>query len=238
MDKLLVANWKMQRTHNEAIKWFKKELPGVLDTLSETDHELVICPSFTELPYATKAYPDRPWGAQDCGSFPKGAFTGEISPRSLEDLGIAFCIVGHSERRMYNGETDEDVAQKVAMILKHRMHPIVCVGETAEQRLHRDDILEQQLEQLPELCCRPSDALFIAYEPVWAIGTGITPTPDELEDALKTIKLLTNSTPTYILYGGSVDNKNVKDYSDLVDGFLIGSASLDSELLKKIILSC
>ena len=238
MNKLLIANWKMQLSHNESIAWINDELPGVLDTIKDTDNELIICPSFTVLPYAHEVYPTGAWGAQDCGPTLKGPYTGDVSVLSLKDLGVSYTLVGHSERREHHGETDKLVADKTALLLKHGIHPIVCIGETQEQSAQRAEVLERQLEQIIPLYTRPDDVLIVAYEPVWAIGTGKTPTAYDLQEAVESIYELCGDLGPYILYGGSVNGDNVKNLSPLVDGFLIGSASLNSELLKKIILSC
>lgn len=238
MDKLLIANWKMQLTHNEACTWLETELSSVRETLAYTEHELVICPSFTVLPYATFLYEGLPWGAQDCGLEPRGAYTGDVSALSLGELGISYTLVGHSERRQHYGETNEQVRKKTSIVLNQGIHPVVCIGETSEQRSRRSHVLQEQLEPLLDLYTRPDDLLIIAYEPVWAIGSGTVPSPDDLAETLETIEKFTSGLDYLILYGGSVNENHAKLLSPLVDGFLIGSASLDSEVLKKIILSC
>jgi len=228
----------MQLTHKEALTWMIEELPSVLETLEQTENELIICPSFTVLHQARELFPDGAWGAQDCGPVLKGAYTGDVSARSLQELGIAYTLVGHSERRQYHGETNNLVADKVKLLLEVGIHPITCVGETKEQRSSKKHILSQQLEQLIPLYSRIEAPLIIAYEPVWSIGTGVVPTPQELDDTLHDIETMCGDIEPYVLYGGSVDDTHIEEFSPLVDGFLIGSASLNSELLKKIILSC
>ena len=238
MNKLLIANWKMQLSHNETIAWIENELTGVLETLEQTENELVICPSFTALSYALEVYPSGAWGAQSCGPALKGAYTGDVSARSLKELGVTYTLVGHSEQRRYHGETDAVVADKVALLIQEEIQPIICIGETEDQRPLKNQILTKQLERILPLYARIEAPLIIAYEPVWSIGTGITPTPNELDDTLDFLEELCETVEPYLLYGGSIGEKNIQELSPLVDGFLIGSASLNSELLKKIILSC
>lgn len=237
MKKLLIANWKMQLTHNEACTWLETELPSVLETLSHTEHELVICPSYTMLPYATSLYEDLAWGAQDCGFEEKGSYTGDISVLSLKDLGITYTLVGHSERRHYHAESDELISLKASLLLKHTIHPVVCIGETLGQIHTRRSIIQEQLAQILPLY-HEHDRGIIAYEPVWAIGTGIVPSHEELADVLSIIREIMGNATYLLLYGGSVQETQAKLLSPLVDGFLIGASSLRSEELKKIILSC
>lgn len=242
MKKLIVANWKMNLSDAQAYTWLSTELPSVLETMSSTEHSLAICPSYTVLPYATIQYPKSTysqlsWGAQDCGFKEKGAYTGDISVLSLKDLKVDYCLIGHSERRRYYGETDTRVAQKAELLLNNDIHPIICIGETAEEIPQRDRVLVCQLELVLPLY--KGTQPLIAYEPVWAIGTGKVPSIDEISKAVNSIKRLCSSLEPTILYGGSVDDSPaMKDFGSLVDGFLIGTASLDGQLLKKIILSC
>lgn len=238
MKKLIIANWKMELSHDQACSWLESDLPDVQKTLSETPHSLVICPSYTVIPYAISLYPDNLWGAQDCGFKERGPYTGDVSVLSLNDLSLAYCLVGHSERRRFHGETDKRVAQKVELLLKHTITPVVCIGETAEQKNQRSEVLKKQLSTALPLYAQYQAQPVIAYEPVWSIGTGIIPSSDELKAAVIVIKELCDPLKPLILYGGSVEEKTVQEFSSLVDGFLIGSASLDPGRLKKIIISC
>lgn len=235
MDKLIVANWKLKFSHKEALSWLTSNVPEIHQTLAQTEHELVICPSFTELAFALSTYPNHSWGAQNCASVVRGAYTGEVSALSLQQMGIQFTLVGHSERRRYHDETNEDVHKKTALLLEHEINPIVCIGETADQRSSRDIVLAQQITAVRDLY-NDDDATIIAYEPVWAIGTGMTPTVDELKETIGKIRELVDG--SIVLYGGSVTPTIAKEFSPFVDGFLVGSASCDVELLKQIILSC
>ncbi len=237
MKKLLIANWKMQLSHEEACTWLEKELPSVHETLSFTEHELVICPSFTELPYATSLFEHLVWGAQDCGAEEKGAYTGDVSVLSLKDLEVRYTLIGHSERRRYHGETNELVRKKATLLLKHHIHPVLCIGEAADQIPIRRSILQEQLESvLPAFTS--DDLCIIAYEPVWSIGSGKVPSQEDLRIILELIRELLGDHKHLILYGGSVQEAQAKLFSPFVDGFLLGTSSLKSEELKKIILSC
>jgi triosephosphate isomerase len=237
MNKLIVANWKMEFSHLEALDWLTTNFLEVRKVVDETDHELVICPSFTELPFALAAYPEYFWGAQDCASVALGAYTGDVSALSLHEMGVSFTIVGHSERRKYYDESDEDVRRKTALLLEQEIQPIVCIGETEVQKGMKHEVLKEQLSAVTDLFIR-EDTAIIAYEPVWAIGTGITPTEEELKDTVEFIRTITGDFTPYVLYGGSVNPAIARNFSSFVDGFLVGSASCDSEVLKKIILSC
>lgn len=237
MKKLIIANWKMQFSHNQACSWIETELPSLQETVASTEHELVICPSFTELQYATSCFPELPWGAQDCGTALKGAYTGEVSAQSLKDMGIRYTIIGHSERRLHHHETDVQVAQKTELLLELGIHPIICIGEVGEEKEQTPDLLTRQLSLVKPLYTA-YDLCIIAYEPAWAIGSGQLPTQEELRNALSTIRGLLHDKNLLLLYGGSIQAPHARLFSPLVDGFLLGGASLNSEELKKIILSC
>lgn len=227
----------MQLTHDEACTWIESELPSVLETLARTPHELVICPSFTVLPYATSLYEEFPWGAQDCYFEERGPFTGDTSVLSLKDLGVRYTLIGHSERRILHGETNDQIRKKAALLLSHAIEPIVCVGEMHENsQNHRSPIEEQIASLLPAYI--HNARCIIAYEPVWAIGTGKTPTIQDLQDSVRRLRTALSSTNHMLLYGGSVTEAVARAFSPYVDGFLLGGSGLTSEVLKKIILSC
>ncbi len=237
MSKLIVANWKMEMAHMEAIEWLHEDYPEVRITADNSPHELVICPSFTELSYATEHFFEDQWGAQNCGTYPLGPFTGEVSAISLAEMGVFHVIVGHSERREL-GETNEMIKGKIESLLPQFINPIVCIGETLEQRESYKEVLFKQLEVLIEPYTKADISPIIAYEPIWAIGSGKTPKENQLEEVVNYIKEVTAELKPSVLYGGSVMPGIAKRFSPLVDGYLVGSASLNPELLKKIILSC
>ena len=207
--------------------------------------EVVLCPPFVYLELLTDIAEEEDSqfyaGAQNCSEHESGAYTGEVSAEMLASMGVEFCIVGHSERRKYFGETDAVIAQKIDLLLKNGLVPIVCCGELLEERKagqHQQVVQKQIEEALFHL--KPSDfeRVIIAYEPVWAIGTGETATPAQAEEMHAFIRSLIEKKygtemayNTYILYGGSCNAKNAADLfmQEDVDGGLIGGASLKAE---------
>ncbi len=178
-------------------------------------------------------------GAQNISNYQEGSFTGEISSKSLTELNIDFCIVGHSERRQFFHETNEDVKSKSSNLILNEIIPIVCIGETLEEKENNNTtlVIEKQLRE-----CIPNTSnsknTILAYEPVWAIGTGLTPSLEEIDITLQNIRGYSKRFNKFkILYGGSVKLNNVKEIISLsnVDGALIGGASLKSEDFTKII---
>ena len=241
---LIAGNWKMHKNHLEAVQLAQKTAWGL--TSDDTDAvEVVMCPPFTGLrSVGTLIEGDRlaiELGAQDCHPEPQGAYTGEVSAPMLAKLACAFVIVGHSERRQYFGETDELVNRKARAVLASDMTPIVCVGESLEQResgLTAEVVQGQVRGSLAGLGAEQVGGLVIAYEPVWAIGTGRAATSG---DAQETIALIRQTTADLagapaaetvrILYGGSVKAANIEDLMSQpdVDGALVGGASLDAD---------
>ena len=222
--KFLVANWKMNGDIAFAENFFKK-----INSI-KTDHRVVVCPPFPLL-YQFKNF-SHSLGAQNCSDKEKGAFTGEVSPLLLKDLGCKYVIIGHSERRRLFKESDELIFEKYKMLTKLGVTPIICVGE--EQRSEWTDILKVQLCKL-----KNDESLakaIIAYEPVWCIGSGKTPTITEIGESLNFIKQETCA-KCQILYGGSVNSSNISDILKVpsADGVLIGGASLKIEEFAKMI---
>ena len=173
-------------------------------------------------------------GAQDVSQHENGAYTGDISAQMLVDAGIKYVIVGHSERRLYHNETNENVKQKATQAIKHNIIPIICVGETMEEKNagHTISVIKKMLlESIPD-----NGEYIVAYEPRWAIGSGLTPTTNEIVTAVKTV-FETLPTPMPILYGGSVNQNNAHDIISVpyIDGLLIGGASLKNETFVPII---
>jgi triosephosphate isomerase (TIM) len=189
--------------------------------------EAVLCPPFISLPAALES--GHTVFAQNVHWAEEGAFTGEISPRMLAELGVAGAIVGHSERRQYFGETDESVARRTAGALEHGLRVIACVGESLEEREsgEMELVLRVQLDAIAD-AAGAHDRLVVAYEPVWAIGTGRTATPEQVRDAHAFIKSLLD---VPVLYGGSVKPDNAVELlsEEGVDGALVGGASLEVE---------
>lgn len=226
---------------------FARALKSKIEHISKT--EIIICPpytalnSFAELLKGTRIGT----GAQNVHWEPSGAFTGEISVEMLENAGCSHVIIGHSERRQLFGETNQTVNAKIKSVLTSALVPIVCVGETLEQREQgaTNAVVEAQIrEGLEELSNDQMTNLILAYEPVWAIGTGVTATPDQAEEVHHFIRRLIEEmfTPEiaeniHILYGGSVKPSNIKDLltQKNIDGGLIGGASLKVDSFAEMI---
>ena len=221
---LIVGNWKMHKTIAQT-RAFVADVRARDLPLAEVD--AVICPPFTALCAASDALAGTRigLGAQNVGWAREGAFTGEISAPMLLELGVAGSLVGHSERRQIFGETDQNVGRRVEAALAAGLNVIACVGETLEERDtgRTEDVLRRQLAVL-----EPEDSLVIAYEPVWAIGTGKTATPEMAQEAHAFVKSLVD---VPVLYGGSVKPDNAEKLAAQpdVDGMLVGGASLDVE---------
>jgi len=222
---LIAGNWKMNKTASEAAEFcstLKHRLSGI-----GGDVDVAVFPPFTSLAAAvrTLAETEIAVGAQNVHWEAEGAFTGEISAAMLRELGVYATLVGHSERRQYCGETDETLARRAATALESGLFVIACVGELEWEREagETEAVLRRQVSVLSE-----DDRLVIAYEPVWAIGTGKTATPDQAREAHEVIKSLLD---VPVLYGGSVTPGNADDLLGQpgVDGALVGGASLDLE---------
>ena len=244
MRKHIVAgNWKMNCNFNEA----DDLINGIMEQLEQKelprDTQLIICPPFPYLEMTTDYANDSYFmvGAQNVSDQEKGAYTGEVSAEMLESMEIDYCIVGHSERRAYYGETDKTVAAKVDRLLAHDMKPIVCVGEVLEEREagRQLDVVKRQVEEgLFHLTAEQMKEVVIAYEPVWAIGTGKTATPEQAQEIHAHIRSLLVAKygkeladEISILYGGSCKPGNAKELFACpdIDGGLIGGASLKAE---------
>ncbi len=233
-----VANWKMNFNSSDTKSflenWEKKDL-------NNKEVKTIFCPSFTELNTTAELLhnSDSELGAQNVYYESNGAYTGEISCRMLKDLGCNWVIIGHSERRAIFGETDEMVCNKLDKLTSENMYPIVCIGETKDERENgkTEEVLSRQLlVAFENQKGKNIEHTVIAYEPVWAIGTGITATIDMISEAHQCIRNIFNTNgfngnEISILYGGSVTNENAAELSNItdVDGFLVGGASLDVE---------
>lgn len=241
MRKILIAgNWKMNLTVTEAESFFKS-----FKIQKKEGVELLFCPPFTDIPI-TRFFLERSsilWGAQNVYPEDKGAFTGEISAPMLKDLGCSYVICGHSERRQILGESDELVARKLKAVLSHDMIPILCVGETGEERKEgrtEERIGSEIRTALFELSKEEAAKVVIAYEPIWAIGSGKAATPEDAEEIASFIRKTVKETAgkkaseeVRILYGGSVNGDNMSHFLKQkdIDGALIGGASLKPETM-------
>lgn len=243
---LMAGNWKMYKTAPETTAFFGQFRPLVENV---TDKDVVICPTFVNLPAAVEATRGSRIGigGQNLYWAKEGAFTGEISGPMLKAIGAEWVIIGHSERRQYFGETDETVLKRTVAALEAGLKPIVCVGEKLEDREagRTNDLLSTQFSGgIAGLTPEQFAQIVIAYEPVWAIGTGKTATPEIAEDAHKVIRGLAEAkfgadaaSKLRILYGGSVkpDNAKVLMSQEDIDGVLVGGASLEAKSFAAIV---
>jgi len=245
-EKIIIANWKMNLSYQESLKYLKsisRFLIGLKNAI------IILCPSFVSLADIAKEIRGRKieLGAQDVFWLEEGAYTGEISIRSLKEIGCKYVIIGHSERRKYINETDQMVNQKIKITLKHYITPILCIGENEEQRKENQTakVLKDQLTEDLKQVDPANRKIIIAYEPVWAVGTGHEATAEQVNEAVLIIKsclakLFKNidiDGHFKILYGGSVNQEDIKEFLNLdsIDGFLIGSASADKRQFLGII---
>lgn len=241
--KIIAGNWKMNMLPNEAMSFITELEPYAKNAKCE----IILCVPYTDLFYSllTAQNTNIKIGAQNMHWEEKGAYTGEVSPNMLKCINVEYVIIGHSERRQYFAETDETVNKKIKSALNHGLKPILCVGETLEQRENnmQDAIISNQIKSALK-GIESIENIIIAYEPIWAIGTGKVATK---EDANNTIKIIRSTVKELygdnvaqnicILYGGSVKKENAKELfstSD-IDGALIGGASLKVDEFAKII---
>lgn len=247
-EKYIIGNWKMNKTVSESVSIINS-IKARLEKFEGV--KVVVCPPFTSLDTVHQKLADTKilLGAQNVYYVPSGAYTGEISVEMLKDIGVTYCIIGHSERRQYFGETDETVNKKMEVLLDNNITPVLCVGESLEQRKNEEykDFVEMQLRKAYSgIDSRKIEKSIIAYEPIWAIGTGATATPDIAQDMCEfiryTIKKMYGEDVAgkiSILYGGSVNLSNIKEIMDEedIDGVLVGGACLKPEFAD-MVLTC
>jgi len=247
---LYVANWKMRMPFREAMRFATSHYDELVKLTTSNNHKIVLCPS-TEILYPlAQMFKETPVqvGAQACSTHSLGAFTGQTSAQSLQEVGCSYCIVGHSEVKKEFLQNDDQIAHICTHLLDYDITPILCIGESEQE--HADGqtlkVLERQLAPLIEAittktAVHPYLTLYIAYEPIWAIGTGKPARADHVEmvlswlaDHIKQKKL---SIPCKLLYGGSISPENIDSLkkTSALDGFLIGTASLDFQNFKKIV---
>ena len=242
--KVIAGNWKMNKSPKD-VEEFMEKFPGLV---SDTENEVILCVPFIDLCKAVKLSKGTnvKIGAQNMHFKDSGAYTGEISPKMLNDLNVEYVIIGHSERREYFNETDETVNLKIKAALTHDLKPIVCVGETLEQReagITKEFVTGQVRNALKEITEDELKKIIIAYEPIWAIGTGKTASKEDANEVCKWIreelKALYGDVADEIIiqYGGSVKSSNAKDLFEMsdIDGGLVGGASLEPEEFSKIV---
>jgi triosephosphate isomerase len=240
--KIVAGNWKMNLDYNEGLGVFSEIINMIKDEVTGTQ-EAIVCSPFIHthsLVQLAKGYNKVSLGAQNAHQAEAGAYTGEISAKMIKSVGAAYVILGHSERRQYFGESNELLAKKTDTVLKNDLHPIFCIGETLQEReanKHFDVIKTQLTEGIFHLDTAQFAKLVLAYEPVWAIGTGVTASSEQAQEihafirkeiAAKYSQEVADSTT--ILYGGSCTPKNAPELfaQPDIDGGLIGGASLKS----------
>ena len=243
--KVIAGNWKMNMLPGEAIEFITELEPLVKDT----KNEVILCVPYTDLFYAllTAQNTNIKIGAQNMHFEEKGAYTGEVSGKMLKSINVEYVIIGHSERRQYFNETDETVNKKIKAAFANGLKPIVCVGETLEQREAGKtvEIITKQTElALEGLTDEQVKNTIIAYEPIWAIGTGKTATSEDANNSIKEIRNKIAdiygkdvAEEVIIQYGGSVKTTNAKELFEMsdIDGGLVGGASLKAEEFSKIV---
>ncbi|WP_058269882.1 triose-phosphate isomerase [Olsenella massiliensis] len=242
-NRMIAGNWKMNKTYTEGVilaQGLAKELAD-----GSGDVDVVVCPPAVDLKGVAEVIEQEaaPFalGAQNVYWEEKGAFTGETAPDMLTNVGVRYCIIGHSERRGYFGETDEDVNRKAKALMAHSLIPISCCGEPLEVReagTHVDFVVDQIKKDTAGLTIEDPSAYVVAYEPIWAIGTGKTATADDAQEVCAAIRATltevfgaTTADGIRILYGGSAKPENVAGFLDQrdVDGALVGGASLKAD---------
>ncbi|MDX2097942.1 MAG: triose-phosphate isomerase [Leptolyngbyaceae cyanobacterium bins.59] len=238
MRKIVIAgNWKMYKTQAEALEFLQGVMPHLQET--EENREAIVCAPFTVLPLLSKSLHGSRirLGAQNVHWEDVGAYTGEIAAPMLQELGVRYVIVGHSERRQYFGETDETVNRRLKAAQRHGLTPILCVGETKQQRDAGETeavILNQLAQDLIEV---DQENLIIAYEPIWAIGTGDTCEAMEANRVIGLIRQQLKNADVPIQYGGSVKPDNIDEImaQPEIDGALVGGASLQPASFARIV---
>ena len=243
--KVIAGNWKMNMLPDAAIRFIDELTPLV----KNSENEVVLCVPYTDLFYAILSAQNTniKIGAQNMHWEENGAYTGEVSPQMLKSIGVEYVIIGHSERRQYFAETDETVNKKVKAAHNVGLKPIVCVGETLSQRESgkAKEIVTNQIKSgLKDLTKNEIMSTIVAYEPIWAIGTGKTATKEDANETIKWIREeleniygRENADKVIIQYGGSVKSENAKELFEMsdIDGGLVGGASLKPDEFAKIV---
>ena len=245
--KIIAGNWKMNMLPNETMSFITELEPYAKNAKCE----IILCVPYTDLFYSllTAQNTNIKIGAQNMHWEESGAYTGEIAPNMLKCINVEYVIIGHSERRQYFAETDETVNKKIKSALKHELNPILCVGETMKQRelgLEEEVIKQQIIGALEGITKEQAEKIVIAYEPIWAIGTGKVATKNDANNMIKLIRKEIESlydkevaNNVSILYGGSVNKNNAKELFETsdIDGALVGGASLKVDEFNEIIKS-
>ena len=224
---IIALNNKSNLKKDEFIEYNEK-----LNNLS-TNHEIILCPTYLNIPEFNSKYIKL--GAQNVSKTINGAYTGEVAASQLKSYGVEYCIVGHSERREYQKENNNQIYEKIIRLFEEDITPILCIGEAKEEYDNNEtkDVLREEIESaISNLTQLELKKLIIAYEPIWSIGTGVIPTVEEIDDILSYIKTLLPNCK--ILYGGSANENNIDLLNDCkyIDGYLLGGLSLKPENLQ------
>jgi len=244
---IIAGNWKMNSDLKSA-ESLAKDITNFYSEITSDQIKVVMCPPFVYLNSLEFINNTKNvfLGAQNCNNHTSGAFTGEVSPPMLKEIGAKYVILGHSERRAFYCESNEFINSKIKLVIKEGLIPIICVGETLEQRQtnQTNEVLLEQLEKCLEgIENSELERIVIAYEPVWAIGTGVSASPEQANETQKYVRhvlyslfgAFSNVIP--VLYGGSMNEKNAEELlsQEFIDGGLIGGASLKSDSFNSII---
>lgn len=244
-NKIIAGNWKMNKTRKET----KELITNLIPLVKDTENTVIICVPYTDLDVAVELTKGTNIhvGAENCHWKESGAFTGEIAPSMLTELGVEYVVIGHSERRTYFGETDATVLARTKAALAAGLKPIVCIGETLEERNsgNMETVLRRQVvEGFADITADELKNIVVAYEPVWAIGTGVTATDEQANEAIGFVRSLFAdkygkqvADQLYIQYGGSMNDKNAAGLLSMaeIDGGLIGGASLVAEKFAAVV---
>lgn len=247
---IYIANWKMNFSFKQSLDFSKQYFEAFSKLSHNESNKIILCPSHSSIYELQKIFLKTKIsiGAQNCSAHKMGAFTGEESSSSLKDIGCEYCIIGHSERRIYHNETTKLIGKKLINLIENGISPILCIGEnsTDHEQKKTISILEKQLNPILEILLsmkkkNKSINLFIAYEPIWAIGTNKIPDEKELEFVFswlnKQIEKISKHLTCNLIYGGSVNPKNISQFkkNTSIKGFLIGGTSLVFKEFEKII---
>jgi triosephosphate isomerase len=245
-DLFFISNWKMNLTLDETFNFASTNYDRFTKLANKEFTKIILCPSFVSLYTLIKIFKNTKIkiGAQDCSKHTKGPFTGQICAQSIKQLGCSHCIIGHSETRTEQKYTIQDIVKKYEQLMKYNISPIICIGENIKEYKTKKTLtkIDNELNYFFNIINKEVITnVFIAYEPLWAIGTGNIPTQDELETVFAYLHKKTQKLHSKInwkfLYGGSISSKNIQIFKKIhnLDGFLMGKASLDIQALEKIV---